>query len=389
MKTAYFDCFAGVSGDMIIGSFLDSGFDFFHLEKQLSMLDISGYEIFHEKCFKNNIYASRFNVIPSSAQPERSFKEITEIIKMSRLNPVVKNSALSIFTIIAEAEALIHNTPIEKIHFHEIGAIDSIIDICGAAICFYESGITSAISSPINTGSGFVKTSHGSIPVPAPATAEILKGIPVYSNGTMSELATPTGAAIIKHYCSGYSPLPYFKTESIGYGAGNRDFNFPNVLRLFIGESSKQFAIDDEVTEIEASIDDMNPEIYSYLFELLFSQGALDVSVIPAFMKKNRPGHIMKILTPKELTDKIAETLFMETSTSGLRINTVKRKILERNVQKVNTIYGDIRVKIHKLNGISITVSPEYEDCKKAAIEYRVSIKEVYNETLFKVQADI
>jgi hypothetical protein len=386
MKKAYFDCFAGASGDMIIGAFLDAGFNFLLLEKELSKLDIHGYSLSYEKCLKNNISATRFHVNISSDHSHRSLSTITNIISGSTLHPEVKNNAISIFNIIGTAEAGIHNTDIEKIHFHEIGGVDSIIDICGAAVCFHESGISHAMSSPINTGSGFIEAAHGVLPVPAPATAEILKGIPVYSNGTMAELTTPTGAAIIKHYCKDFSRLPGIKIESIGYGAGTKNLNIPNVLRMFIGEEEQNYAFDDEVTEIEASIDDMNPEFYSHLFEQLIAKGALDISVIPAVMKKNRPGNILKILTPNEKSDLIAEIVFRETTTSGLRINTVRRKILERTSVTVETKYGGIRVKLHRMNGVTITASPEYEDCRKAAIEKKVSLKDVYNETLLKAQ---
>jgi len=386
MKKAYFDCFAGASGDMIIGAFLDTGIDYKFLENELGKLNISGYTLSYEKCLKKNISSSKFNVKVISDQSHRSLSSIIKIIESSTLNPVVKSNAIAIFNIIGKAEALIHNTDIESIHFHEIGGIDSIIDICGAAICFHEAGIEKSVSSPLNTGSGFIETAHGTLPVPAPATAEILKGIPVYSTGINTELTTPTGAAIIKHYCLNFSPLPDLKTESIGYGAGTKNLEIPNVLRIFIGTGNEDSGIDDEVSELEASIDDMNPEFYSYLFELLLKEGALDVSVIPAVMKKNRPGHILKIISSKEKSDRMAEIVFRETTTSGVRINIVKRKILERTLQKFETKFGWINVKIHKLNGKPVTLSPEYEDCKNAAVKFNVPLKEVYNEAMFKAQ---
>ncbi len=382
MKIAYFDCFAGASGDMIIGAFLDSGVDFKMLEDELSKLNLSGYSLSYEKCTKKNISASKFDVKVITDQPHRSLSSIIKIIESSTLHPVIKSNAISIFNIIGKAEAHVHNTDIESIHFHEIGGIDSIIDICGAAICFHTTGIDKIISSPLNTGSGFVETAHGTLPIPAPATAEILKEVPVYSNGIKAELTTPTGAAVIKHYCSEYSSLPNLTIKSIGYGSGTKNLEIPNVLRLIIGDDEVSQSINDEVAELEAAIDDMNPEIYSYLFEILLKEGALDVSVIPAIMKKNRPGHILKILSSREKSDRIAEIVFRETTTSGIRINIVKRKILERTLQEIKTRYGIIRVKIHKLNGIAVTLSPEYEDCRNAAIKHDVPLKEVYNEAL-------
>jgi len=387
MKKVYFDCFSGASGDMIIGAFLDSGFDFHLLERELSKLDLKGYTLAYEKCVKKNISASKFNVIVTSGHPHRSLNSITELIEKSGLHSDVKKHAVAVFNIIGKAEAYVHNTDIETIHFHEIGGVDSIIDICGAAICFHELNIDISVSSPLNTGSGFIETAHGTLPVPAPATVEILKGVPVYSNGTRAELTTPTGAAIIKHYCSSFTPLPEIRIDATGYGAGTKDLDIPNVLRLFIGDCEPGKSPEDEVSEIEASIDDMNPEIYSYLFELLFAEGALDVLLIPAFMKKNRPGNILKILSPVEKSDKIVEIVFRETTTSGLRINNVKRKILERKFLIVETGYGLISVKVHLMNGVPVTVSPEYEECRKAAIANKTPLKEIYSEAVLKAQA--
>jgi len=386
MKKAYFDCFAGVSGDMIIGAFLDAGFNYSLLENELAKLNLPGYTISYTRCLKNGISATKFDVSVSSDHPPRSFPEITDLIIKSSLDPLIKNNVISIFNIIGRAEAKIHNTEIEKIHFHEIGAVDSIIDICGAAICFHHSAIEIVNSSPLNTGSGFIKTAHGTLPVPAPGTAEILKNMPAFSSGIMTELTTPTGAAIIKHFCSKYTPLPEIRADSIGYGAGTKNLEIPNVLRIFIGDELSCFSFNDEVTCIEANIDNMNAEIYSYLFDILTADGAVDISVIPATMKKNRPGHILKILAPVEKSDRITETVFRETTTSGVRISNVKRKILEKNFSTVTTKFGAVRVKTHILNGRIITIAPEYEDCKKAALEYKVSLKEVYNEALILFQ---
>ncbi|MCL1864944.1 MAG: nickel pincer cofactor biosynthesis protein LarC [Spirochaetes bacterium] len=386
MKKIYFDCFSGISGDMIIGAFLDAGFSFSILEQELDRLNISGYNISHEKCTKNNISASKFSVNVTDDQPHRRLSEIIEIINKSGLNDKVKDNAVSIFKLIGNAEAYIHNIDIESVHFHEIGGMDSIIDICGAAVCFHELGIAEIVSSPLNTGSGTVNTSHGILPVPAPATAEILKGIPVYSGNISGELTTPTGAAIIKHYCQNFSNLPDLKIASIGYGAGTKDFSIPNLLRIFIGDCTEDYAAYDEAMEIETSVDDMNTEYFSYLFDLLTAEGALDISVIPAVMKKNRPGHIIKVLAHKEKSDRVAEILFRETTTSGLRIRSVKRKILERFFITVKTKYGEIRVKVHNLDKMPTTISPEYEDCKRAAVEHEVPLKHVYNEAIIEAQ---
>lgn len=367
---------------MITGAFLDAGFDFSLLENELAKLGLSGYKISHEKCLKKGIYATKFSVTVSPGQPQRSLKDIENLITKSSLNESIIKNALSIFGIIGRAESKVHNVDIEKIHFHEIGAVDSIIDICGAAICFHHSGIENVISSPLNTGSGFIETEHGTLPVPAPGTAEILKNIPVFSSGIKVELTTPTGAAIVKHFSRSYSSLPEIKADTIGYGAGTKDLEIPNLLRIFTGDDVSGTLFNDEVTSIEANIDNMNPEFFSYLFDTLFHEGALDVSVVPATMKKNRPGHILMVIAPKDRSDGITETIFRETTTSGVRINNVRRKILEKTFKHVSTRFGSLKIKIHKLNGKIMTIAPEYEDCKQAALKYKVSLKNIYEEAL-------
>ena len=375
MKTAYFDCFAGISGDMVISALIDSGLDFSFIEKTAESLGIDGYEISAEKTLKNGIACTSFKVLVKKNQPHRRLSDITDIIMRSGLTESVKNNSIAIFNNIAKAEAQIHVKSIEEIHFHEIGAVDSIIDICSAAAAIDEMKIQKIISSPLNTGKGF--------PVPAPATAEILKGIPVYSTDTKGELTTPTGAAIIAHYAALYSSMPEMKINSIGYGAGTRDLDIPNLLRIYIGETSAQQGIlSDEVIEIETSIDDMSPEFYSYLFNVLLDDGALDVALIPVFMKKNRPGHILKVIVPPGKSDPVINRIFTETSTSGVRITKTSRRILARRFVSVETPYGAINVKVHEINGKVVTVSPEYEECRIIAIENDIPLKNVYNSAM-------
>lgn len=387
MKTAYFDCFAGISGDMVIGAFIDAGLGFSSIEKTASSLALRGYELSHEKKLKNGISGTSFKVKVSEDQPHRRLADITDIIMRSPLHEKIKNDALSIFKIIARAEAQIHVKSIDEIHFHEIGAVDSIIDICCAAAAFHELGIQRVISSPVNTGGGFVKSAHGTLPVPAPATAEILKGIPVYSTETNAELATPTGAAIISYYAESFSTLPGIKVEKIGYGAGSKDLDIPNLLRIYFGETASQEGVlSDEVIEIETGIDDMNPEFYSYLFNVLLDDGALDVLLIPVFMKKNRPGHLLKVISAPEKSESIINRIFTETSTSGMRIRSTSRRILARRSVPVETPFGVINVKVHEMNGKIITVSPEYEECRLAAIENDIPLKSVYNAVMREAQ---
>lgn len=387
MKTAYFDCFAGISGDMVTASLIDAGLDFNYLEKTLAGLGLSGYEISCEKKIKNGIAGTSFTVTVKKDQPHRRLSDITEIIMGSPLHEKVKNDAISIFRIIGKAEAQVHVKSIEEIHFHEIGAVDSIIDICAAAAGINELGINKIISSPVNTGRGYVKSEHGTLPVPAPATAEILRGIPVYATDTAAELTTPTGAAILSHFAKSFSPLPQMKVESIGYGAGSKDLEIPNLLRVYIGESaSPEGIISDEVVEMETAIDDMNPEFYSYIFNVLLDDGALDVALIPVFMKKNRPGHILKVISAPEKSEQIISRIFSETSTSGIRISNTSRRILARRTVPVETPYGVINVKVHEMNGKVVTVSPEYEECRTVAIENDVPLKSVYNSALREAQ---
>ncbi len=383
MKTVYFDCFAGISGDMVIGALIDAGVNSAFIEKTAESLGLTGFEISTEKILKNGISGTSFKVHTTKDQPHRKLSDITDIIMRSGLHESVKDHSLIIFNNIAKAEAHIHLKPIEEIHFHEIGAVDSIIDICCAAAAIHEMKIQRIVSSPLNTGRGFIKTAHGQLPVPAPATAEILKGIPVYSTDTNAELTTPTGAAIIAHYALSYTPIPEMKINSIGYGAGSRNLDIPNLLRVYIGETAAlEGVLSDEIIEIETSIDDMNPEFYSYLFNVLFDDGALDVVLIPVFMKKNRPGHILKVITPPEKSESVISRIFTETSTSGVRITNTSRRILARKTVTVETPYGTVKVKIHEMNGKTVTVSPEYEECRILAAENDIPLKRVYDSAL-------
>jgi len=389
MKTAYFDCFSGISGDMTVGALIDAGVDFNDFKTMLNTLNIPGYEVSAEKTVKNGISGTSFKVKTSEQKSHRNLNDITSIIEGSGLNIRIKNDAISIFRILAEAEAAVHGTDIEKIHFHEVGAIDSIVDICGAAVCMWMLGIEQVMNSPVNTGKGFVKTAHGILPVPAPATAELLKGISIYSGDIEAELATPTGAAILKYYSSGTSPLPGLNVSSIGYGAGSKNLPVPNLLRIFIGAAEEDHTTEDIVSEIETSIDDMNPEFYSHIFDMLFKNGALDAALIPSFTKKNRPASILKILCPIDRAEAVSDIIFRETTTSGLRIQNVRRKILKRHIRAASTPYGVINVKIHEHKGEVITAAPEYEDCRKAAAEKNVPVKTVYQAALTEALKNI
>lgn len=379
MKALYFDCFAGASGDMVLGSMLDSGLELGLLESELKKLELSGCSLSAQKVIKKGITGTAFRVGVTAHQHARNYNDIIKLINSSGLDPVVKENACAVFSLIGHAEAAVHGTDINSVHFHEVGAVDSIIDICGAAIAMKEAGSPAVYCSAINTGSGTVKTAHGILPVPAPATARILEGMTIYSSGTQAELTTPTGAAILKHYCAKCSSMPRMEIEASGYGAGSMDFEFPNMLRVFRGEIKAARGLEENVIELETNIDDMNPELFSHIFDSLFAKGAIDVTVIPAFMKKNRPGHILKVLaSPVDLQPLVRE-VFRETTSSGVRFREISRFILERETVRVATSFGTVRVKVHRYEGDTVTVSPEYEDCRRQAAEHDVAVKTVYN----------
>lgn len=379
MKIAYFDCFSGVSGDMILGSLIDAGLDLATLKKILSTIPLSGYKINAEKVMKNGIAGTRFNVVTGKADRARHLDDILQLINKSSLSDKAKESACAIFRSIASVEADIHGTAIDKIHFHEIGAVDSIIDIAGACAALDIMGIGAVYCSRVNVGSGFVKTDHGILPVPAPATAKLLEGAPVYSSGIEAELATPTGAAIMKHFAGRFCPLPDMTVRTIGHGAGMKDLPVPNILRVYIGEDDAREGYD-TVLSLETNIDDMNPEFYQHACERLLEAGALDVFTTPIIMKKGRPGALLTVLAREELREILTEILFAETTTAGVRVSRLERTVLDRAMRRLQTRFGELSIKILSRGGRVITVSPEYEECRARAKEQGVPLKEIYDE---------
>ncbi|MBU4509996.1 nickel pincer cofactor biosynthesis protein LarC [bacterium] len=386
MKIAYFDCFSGISGDMTVGALLDAGLKIETLEKELKKLGLSGYQLEVNKVAKKGISATQFKVKIKEEGVERSFKDILDILEKSKLNEEIKKETKKIFFNIAQAESKIHRKDIDKIHFHEIGGLDSIIDITSTVIGIKTLGIEEIYSSALPVGKGFVKCAHGVIPVPAPATLELLKNIPTYSGGIESEMITPTGAAIISTLAKSFGERPLMKIEKTGYGAGEKEFTIPNLLRVSIGEkiledeNIKDGYVSDEAVLIETNIDDMNPEFYDYIMEKLFSQGALDVFLTPIQMKKNRPAHILSIIVYEQNLKEILEVLFSESTTLGVRIREIKRLRLAQQNFIAETKYGKIRVKVGIFKGEIKNVAPEYEDCKKMAKQHQVPLKEVYEE---------
>ncbi|MBA7503609.1 Pyridinium-3,5-bisthiocarboxylic acid mononucleotide nickel insertion protein [subsurface metagenome] len=377
MKIAYFDCFSGISGDMILGAFIDLGLEINYLKNEFKKISIYGYEVKVEKTKKKEISCIKVNIAVKDKQKHRNLKDINALIDESELNPVIKKKSKEIFLKIAKAESRVHNIDIDKVHFHEIGAIDSILDILGAIIGLDKLNIKKIYSSTIPIGRGFVKTAHGKLPIPAPATGELLKGIPTYSTKVEGELVTPTGAAIISSLTENFGEMPLMKIEKIGYGAGKSNFDHPNLLRIFVGESLDKYDTD-TVNVIETNIDDMNPEYYEVVFEKLLKNGALDVYLTNILMKKNRPGIKLSIISPLEITKQLTDIIFNETTTFGLRIYKTHRKKLFVEKERVETKYGEITIKIGKTKDEIKLISPEYEDCKKLAQENNVSLKEIY-----------
>ena len=380
MKAACFDCFAGVSGDMIVGALLDAGLDITALKDMLSSLPLSGYAIAAERVVKNGITATHFRVeVKNEDQEHRGLSDILDILDASGLPGPVRENASSVFRELARVEAGIHGTTIEEVQFHEIGALDSILDVTAACAALHLLGIEEVRATRVNVGEGFVESAHGTLPVPAPATAALLAGAPIYSSGIRAELATPTGAAVLARFVKRWGPLPEMRLSSVGYGAGTRDLPIPNLLRVFIGEIDAAASYE-TVLSIETNIDDMNPEFYQHVFESLLESGALDVYTTPIIMKKSRPGVKLTVLAREEDRDALARVVFAETTTAGVRIARLDRLVLQRETRRVATVYGEIAVKVLSSGGRPVTVSPEFEDCRAAAKTLGVPLRKVYDE---------
>jgi pyridinium-3,5-bisthiocarboxylic acid mononucleotide nickel chelatase len=349
---------------------IDAGVDPDVFREQLSLLDVSGYSIDFEPVDRSGISATHARVITKHEHSHRHLRDILKIIDDSSLPAGVKDRAGKIFSRLAEAEAHVHNVPVEKVHFHEVGALDAIIDVVGAAICFALLNIERFVSSPLHVGSGTVDMDHGRFPVPPPAVADLLKGVPVYATDIQGELVTPTGAAIITTVCTEYGPIPRFKLEQTGYGAGTREYEkFPNALRVLIGREVEGLAPanDEKLLVLETNVDDMSPKVFGYVMERALEMGALDCYFTPVQMKKNRPGVLLSILCRFADREKFMQLLFEETTTLGVRSYEVDRRALERQTVPVETQYGPIDVKVAWLEGKVVNAMPEYEQCRQAA----------------------
>lgn len=390
MKLAYFDCFSGISGDMTLGALVDAGLSADVLRSDLQALQVRGWELTTEKVWKNGMSATYVRVKAEDQQKHRSLSTILEILQNSHLAPPVRERASAIFTKLGEAEAHVHDAPLEKVHFHEVGAVDAIVDIVGACIGFHALGIERFACSPLNVGGGTAKMAHGVLPVPAPATARLLQGAPTFSNGVQRELVTPTGAAIVATLCDSFGPQPPMTVSAIGYGAGAADLEGqPNVVRIMIGESAEKSAsaLDEEISIIEANLDDMNPQIYGYVVEKALLAGALDVYTTALQMKKNRPGTLLTILCRPQDTEALTSLIFAETTTFGIRSHRAQRRALPREWVNVSTSYGPVRIKLSRSNGHVLHAAPEYDDCRKLAVEKQVPLQQVISEALRSYEA--
>ncbi len=382
---------SGISGDMTIGALLDLGIDQQVFLNKLKGINITGYQIGITKKLVNGISGTDFDVIlehhhhhehngHSHHHPHRNLDDINKIIEDCQIDNKTKQIARDIFSKIAVAEAKVHGKTVDKIHFHEVGAIDSIIDILGTAICISILKPDKIYSSPLHLGSGTVKCAHGVIPVPAPATVEILKDVPIYSTGVKGELVTPTGAAIIKSLVDEFIQLPAMTLEKTGYGTGKKQYDIPNLLRVFLGtDNSNETNLSNKLIALETNIDDMNPETYSYLIPLLLEKGALDAYLTNVIMKKGRPGVMLNVLCQPENIEMMENILFTQTTTLGIRKTTVNRHCLERRPVMIKTELGEIQAKAAYKDGKLLKIAPEYEECRKLAEEKQIPIKDIYN----------
>ncbi len=381
MRVGYLDCSAGVSGDMIVAALLDLGLDFEHLQSELEKLPLEGYRLERRRESRGSITATRFLVEVTEEQPERGLSEVLAIIDGANLAESPKSLAKRIFVRLAGAESRVHGVALEAVHFHEIGAVDSIIDIVGAAIGLMESGVKQFRSSALNLGAGWIESRHGQLPVPAPATVELLKGALVFSDRETGEWTTPTGAAIVSSVVEAFGRLPQMTIAGVGYGAGAQERQLmPNVLRLVVGDAEEPATpgpVRESVSVIEAEIDDLSPQVFGYLMERAMQQGALEIFYTPVQMKKDRPGTQLTIICQNERREELADLVFTETTTIGLRLHEVERRVLDRQQQSVQTPYGAIRVKVAKIGSRMVNCSPEYEDCRKAAERHGVPVRDV------------
>jgi uncharacterized protein (TIGR00299 family) protein len=390
MKIAYFDCFSGASGDMILGALMDAGLAPEQLRQEIAKLHLTHYDLSVKRVMRNGIGGTQAVVSVDESHHSRHHRHLShilEIIEKSDLDAAVKQKSREIFTRLADAEAKVHRTDIENIHFHEVGAMDAIIDVAGSVAGMSLLGIEKIYCSPLHVGTGTVTCAHGVLPVPAPATMELIKGKPAYAAEVKGELLTPTGAAILTTLSSGFGPMPAMTAENIGYGAGSSEREIPNLLRVIIGDASETTGEHetDQTAVIETGIDDMNPQIYEYVMQQLPEMGALDVFLTPIQMKKNRPATLLTVICPPEDVEKISHFLMRETTTIGLRWRIDRRIKARRRLKKIQTEYGTVSIKTAEIGEEVVNIMPEYEDCKRIASEKKIPLKQVMEAAMLQV----
>lgn len=414
MRVLYLDCFSGASGDMLLGAFLDLGVPLDELRAALGSLAVeelpgrgrvARYDLRAERVVRAGVSATKFRLVETAtgqpadahhhhhhhhhrpggdahaghgAHAHRGLAEVRALVEASAVSPGAKARAVALFTRLAEAEAAIHGLPVDRVHFHEVGALDSIVDIVGCVFALEWLGVDEVIASPLNTGSGTVSCAHGVYPVPAPATARLVAGVPVYAQGPAVELLTPTGALIVTGYASTYGPLPAMTVERIGYGAGERDFaGRPNVLRAWLGRVDAA-PLTETLVVMACEIDDMNPQLYGSLLDRLHGAGALEVNYQPVQMKKNRPGTLVTVLVDPTRRQAVADVMFRETTTLGVRYHEVRRDRLEREIVDLTTRYGVVRAKVARRGGGVVNAMPEFDDCARLAASLGLPVKDVH-----------
>jgi uncharacterized protein (TIGR00299 family) protein len=387
MKIIGYDCFSGISGDMNLGAMIDLGVDKNYLIDELNKLNLPGWELLIQKDQRHGITGTKVTVKQTRHEHEhRHLSDIKKIIYDSALNNTTKELSVKIFMTIASAEATVHGIPVEQVHFHEVGAIDSIIDVVGAAICFNALKVDAVNVSTVELGSGFVLCDHGKLPVPAPATAEIIKGIPVKKGGVDFEATTPTGAAILATLGTNFDPELAIKIEKTAYGIGQKEHpDVPNLLRVFLGETIMNQESGHDAIQIECNIDDMNPEFFEYISDRLFKAGASDVFFLNIMMKKGRPGILLNVICETELADTVKNIIFTESTSLGLRTFPFRKDTLVRKFETIKTIYGDLTIKRSYYKGKEVSSKPEYEECKRIAAEKQIPVKEVYNNIIAQI----
>ncbi len=384
MKTAYFDCIGGASGDMILGALLDAGLPEATLHEQLARLQLPGFELHRRRVNKNGFTATKVDVIVADDAPARHLPDIEAVVAGSDLAPAIKQQAIDIFRRLGQVEANIHGISLEQVHLHELGGLDTIVDVVGTLVGLAGLGVERVVVSPLPLGRGFIRGAHGQIPLPAPATVALLQDAPIVGRDLDVESVTPTGAALLTSLAESFGPIPAMTLSAVGYGAGGRDLPIPNLLRLLLGEASMPAAqaVVETLALLESNIDDLNPEFYDYVLARCFEAGALDVFLSPIQMKKNRPATLLRVLCRPSQADALRAILFSETSTLGVRQQWVERHCLARSIETVETAYGPVRVKVARWGQDQAKAAPEYEDCRRLAEAHGVPLRDVYQAAL-------